>query len=244
MRYAIISDVHANLEALQAVRRKLALEGFDKMICLGDFVGYNPDPAPCIIILKDEISYAVRGNHDKAVADLIDLNYFNYHAREAVLWTRQRLLTSELDFLRNLAHGPILVNEKILICHGSPEDEDRYLITNRDIESTFVYLRSKYPKVKICFFGHTHLPYAASQEDGFIAKNGSLQLKKNQLYLINPGSVDQPRDGNFKAAFGIYDDIKDEFYFYRVDYPLEETGQKIIHEGLPALEAERLKLGR
>lgn len=243
MRYAIISDVHANLEALIAVKRKLVMLGYDKMICLGDFVGYNPDPCACISMLKNEISYAVRGNHDKAVASLTDLYCFNYHAREAVLWTRKRLSPLELEFLSSLPEGPLLVNEKILLCHGSPEDEDRYLISNKDIASAFAYVRANFPTVKICFFGHTHLPYAASQEDGLIAPNGSLQLKKNRLYLINPGSVGQPRDGNFKAAFGLYDDTKDEFYFYRVDYPLEETGQKIIEEGLPVLEAERLKRG-
>ncbi len=244
MRYAIISDIHSNREALEAVLLKIGKLRVDKILCLGDVVGYNADPQFCVPRTLDVSASAVRGNHDKAVAGLMSVEYFNSHAAEAVSWTRRALDPEAMTAVKNLAPGPRAAGDGILLCHGSPQDEDLYLVSEESVRDAFACLRKSYAEARICFFGHTHVPLAIDNQMNLLNTEGAVFLEKDRVHLVNPGSVGQPRDNNPDAAFGILDDDDRIFTFYRVSYAIKETQQKIFRAGLPPVLAQRLALGR
>lgn len=248
MIICVISDIHANWEALQAV--SAVLDGFhpDSTICLGDLVGYNADPDACVRDLAARTSVVIRGNHDKAVTGLLPLDWFNPVAREAALWTRERAQADTLSRVAALPQWPVEASEGVLICHGTPMDEDRYMIEKGSIEESFDFLFEMHPDVRVCFFGHTHIPMIARKERGgrkavMDCVDGQVFLSKGWTYLINPGSVGQPRDGNPGATFGILDTKKWSYRMYRVPYDSAETRRKIAAAGLPRQLALRLEGG-
>ncbi|MBN2352141.1 MAG: metallophosphoesterase family protein [Spirochaetales bacterium] len=244
MRCAIISDIHSNREALEAVLLTIGKLRVDKILCLGDVVGYNADPGFCVAKTLSVSASAVRGNHDKAVAGLMNVEYFNSHAAEAVSWTRRTLDPESIAAVKNLAPGPIDAGEGILLCHGSPQEEDLYLVSEESVRDAFARLRDFHAGARICFFGHTHMPLAIDNQMNLLNTEGAVFLEKDRVHLINPGSVGQPRDNNPDAAFGILDDDDRIFTFYRVPYAVKETQQKILRAGLPPVLAHRLTLGR
>ena len=244
MRYAIISDIHSNVEALEAVLKKIRQVKADKIYCLGDVVGYNADPGSCLERIRDVADKVIRGNHDKAVCGIMDITYFNSYAADAVRWTTAALGEEDVKYLTELPEGPSDTGEGILICHGAPQDEDLYLVTSDSIDEGFSFLEKEFSGIHICFFGHTHVPLAIDNEKNMLNTEGAVYLEKDKVYLINPGSVGQPRDGDSQAAFGIYDDQDSIFTFYRVPYAVEETQEKIISAGLPPVLAQRLALGK
>jgi diadenosine tetraphosphatase ApaH/serine/threonine PP2A family protein phosphatase len=254
MLYAIISDIHGNREALEAVFAAIDAMPVDAVLCLGDIVGYNPDPGACLQAVMSRARLVIRGNHDRAVAGLMDLSWFNRVAREAALWTRENLGPEALAAVRGLPAGPLEAEDGILLCHGTPYDEDAYLMDGASAERSFTALQGMFPSVGVCFVGHTHYPLAlARRRNGGprgrgprepVTESGTLELRDGEVYVINPGSVGQPRDGNPRASFGILDTQRRQYRNLRVAYDIAETQRKILESGLPPELARRLAEGR
>ncbi|HEY7441223.1 MAG TPA: metallophosphoesterase family protein [Vicinamibacterales bacterium] len=248
MRYLILSDIHGNLEALDAVLAHAAAQEFDNVLVLGDLVGYGADPNAVVDAIRALDPFSViRGNHDKVAARLEGAEAFNIAARKAISWTTQTLTAKNLDYLAALEEGPLLVDDQVEICHGAPSDEDEYLFEVRDAVRA---LRDA--KRPICFFGHTHVQivYQLSDE-GELDVSGSdassarrLSLLGSHKYLINPGSIGQPRDGDPRAAYGLLDSEIQELKLFRVSYAVDRAQAKIRQAGLPEVLASRLAVGR
>jgi predicted phosphodiesterase len=245
VRYLILSDIHANWEALEAV---LAHAGgaYDRILCCGDVVGYGADPDRVTEWVRGHVERIVRGNHDKACAGLEDLEWFNPVARASAIWTQSVTLPENIAYLRELARGPERVNG-FQILHGSPLDEDEYVINAREVAQLAPYLETD-----VSFFGHTHLQggflchrNGVKRLPGVPAEQGSdtLALETDVFYMINPGSVGQPRDGDPRAAYAIYDDAARVVEFRRAAYDVQTAQNKIVKAGLPELLALRLAMG-
>jgi predicted phosphodiesterase len=243
MRYAIISDIHANSEALVTAQRALNRMNIDKIVCLGDIVGYNADPDFCVKRVGNLADVVVRGNHDKAVAGLLNYNNFNYNASQAVRWTQGNLTAATLRHLKEFKPGPVIIDEVILACHGAPENEDKYITNSQNALNSIYYVKRNYPGIRICFFGHTHIPAVWGEQGEFFALKKTRTLQRNKVYFINPGSIGQPRDNDPRTSFGVFDTGTWTYEYYRMEYPLTETQQKIIRQGLSPALARRLSLG-
>ena len=245
MRYLILSDIHANWEALQAVLAH-ADSRYDRVVCCGDVVGYGADPDAVTEWVRDHAAHVVRGNHDKACAGLEDLEWFNPIARFSALWTMEVMDGGNLDYLRDLAKGPERVNG-FQILHGSPLDEDEYVVSEQDVAQIAPYLDAA-----TSFFGHTHL------QGGFLchrngvrrfarlppgAESETFELEPDVDYLINPGSVGQPRDGDPRSAYAVYQPEARLITLCRTGYDIAAAQKKILAAGLPELLALRLNSG-
>ena len=245
MRHLIFTDIHGNLEALLAVLKFIQKKRIDHYIFLGDLVGYGASPNEVIqkILTLKPLSI-IRGNHDKAVSGLDSVQTFNPIAASAIFWTKKTITKKNLDFLSRLKQSPEIIHDTITICHGAPFDEDYYIFGEFDAAEAFSYVQTP-----LCFFGHTHFPYIYAERDGnvegtFLEGNSNeIKLEKGIRYLINPGSVGQPRDRNPRAAFAICDTETRIIKFFRVDYEIEEAKKMILDEKLPPALAERLSLG-
>ena len=246
MRYLILSDIHANWQALQAVLADA--EGkYDKVLCCGDIVGYGANPNEVTEWVRTNAASCVRGNHDKAAAGLDDLEWFNPFARESALWTQKELSKENLTYLRFLERGPLRLG-KIQILHGSPVDEDEYLVGRDDAQQVAYYLDVPYS-----FFGHTHLQGGFSYHRNgvrLIARPALhearrvVEIDADVYYLINAGSVGQPRDTDPRAAYALYTEGEPVVLLCRTPYDIQGAKEKIIAAGLPAFLAERLDSGR
>jgi predicted phosphodiesterase len=240
LRYGIISDIHSNLEALQAVLAELEKERIDAYLSTGDIVGYGADPEDCIRITRDLGTTVVAGNHDWAVASRLSLDYFNPYAREAIYWTQERLSGADTKYLNDL---PLLLEvEDVTLVHGTlygPENFD-YLLTSYDAHLSFQLL-----KTRLCLVGHSHVPITFTM-NGTVSFSFDLEtdLSSIQKAIANPGSVGQPRDENPKAAYAVLDTDAQNFRIERVEYDIEAATSKILRAGLPEVLAERLWLGR
>jgi diadenosine tetraphosphatase ApaH/serine/threonine PP2A family protein phosphatase len=248
VRYLVITDIHGNLEALDAVLAAMTARGYDETLVLGDLVGYGADPNAVVDRVRELRPRAmVRGNHDKVATGIEDGESFNLVARSAVQWTNDALTPANRDFLVKLPTGPVAVDDDIEICHGSPFDEDMYIFDELDALRAFEV--STRP---VCLFGHTHVAVAFRRTSDRLevpAGPGDtdevrLPIEAESKYLINVGSVGQPRDGDPRAAAGIVDTTARRIEFYRVRYPIEEAQRKIRQAGLPDVLARRLALGR
>lgn len=244
MRFLVFADIHGNLEALRAVLELAKNESIDHYLFLGDLVGYGASPNEVIeIISRLKPISLVRGNHDKAVAGLESTDMFNPVAAAAIHWTRGWINPDNQKFLANIKKGPIKVHRSLTICHGSPFDEDYYIFGEFDAAESFRYLRTN-----VGFFGHTHFPVVYATRPGYLEGqllmgNAEIHLKRSLKYLINPGSVGQPRDRNPLASCGIYDSEKQTFSLLRVKYDVAEAQRKIRATKLPSSLAERLAHG-
>lgn len=243
MRTAFISDLHSNAEALKEVLKRIKNLSVDRFICLGDIVGYNADPDYCVERVLPLAEWLVRGNHDKAVSGLMDINCFSSAAKEAVLWTRRIIENKNLELIRNLQPGPIAIDGKFLICHGSPMDEDEYIFYIDTIRECFCFMGEHYEGIDLCFFGHTHMPAIIEENARAYYPEGPVKLVRGRRYLINSGSVGQPRDGISLASFGVLDDREMNYQLFRVEYKIEKTQNKVISAGLPPVLARRLASG-
>ena len=251
MRILLLSDIHANLEALDACLANAP--SFDMVLNLGDIVGYGASPNEVTDRSRQLGRVFVRGNHDKAATGVMDLNDFNPMAAAAAIWTRNELRSENLEWLRALPQGPISVPDfpDVQLVHGSPNDEDEYVVSLGDALAPLITLATP-----LTFFGHTHLQGGffanGSSADGFRpeyrtvgqAESVALQLKKGARYLINPGSVGQPRDGDWRAAFALYDTGEQVVHFHRTPYNLKQAQDRIFAANLPARLATRLAAGR
>lgn len=247
MRYLIIGDIHANIEALTAV---LAVEraerAWDHVLVLGDLVGYGAAPNEVVDRIRELNPVAIiRGNHDKAACGIEDGSNFNQVARLAALWTLETLTPDNRRYLEELPAGPGAIDDLVEICHGSPFDEDHYIFDGEDA------LRALSSSGRpVCLFGHTHLPvvfhYEKETFDGFVPEDAetTIDLDANARYLVNAGSVGQPRDGDPRAAYGVYDSSARSLTLKRVVYPVDAAQRRILSAGLPASLANRLAVGR
>jgi predicted phosphodiesterase len=246
VRYLIVSDLHANLEALNAVLREAAGR-YDQAICCGDVVGYGADPNAVTDWVRANCAVVVRGNHDRASSGLDDLEWFNPVARAAAGWTLENLSAGNADYIRSLPQGPILA-DGFQVVHGSPYDEDEYVLAAGEAGQAFGYLEAR-----MAFFGHTHV------QGGFIWNHSRvesiapthphsdrqhMEVDPDCAYLVNPGSVGQPRDGDPRAAFAVYDPAMHMLTYFRTEYDVGAAQKKIREVGLPPILAERLAVGR
>lgn len=243
MRYLIISDIHANRHALEAVLADAAIRGYDATLCLGDIVGYGGDPAAALALtMALEPVGLIRGNHDKVCAGLEPATSFNDVARRAVEWTRQTLSGAELSTLAALPRGPVRITSDLEICHGAPFNEDHYVFDRSDAGRAM-----SSTSARLCLFGHTHLPALYSTPAHPVSygdrDNDEYQLPREGGVLINVGSVGQPRDGDPRAAYGLLDLERSTLQLRRVEYDVTGAQAAIRAAGLPAWLANRLATG-
>ena len=243
MRYFVLSDIHSNIEALTAVVGKAKEIGFDRALCCGDLVGYGPNPAEVMDVLDEIKTTSIRGNHDRVISGLDEPTHFNVAARQAVEWTREHLGEPYRRRLAALTIGPLPITEKAQLVHGSARDEDEYVVTQPDV---VVNLALSSPA--ITFFGHTHEPGVFTRTIHWRPEyepDGSARLRlPSDKVLVNPGSVGQPRDGDPRASFVIWDDQESTVEFHRVDYPIETTQARMRDAKLPEFLVTRLAFGR
>ena len=245
MRYFIFSDVHANIEAFDAVLSAIAGEQVNRIIFLGDIVGYGAQPNEAVTRLKQlKPDAMVRGNHDKVIAEIEDGSGFQDLAYTSAMWSRLQMQPDNKAYLRSIPQGPITLEQDIQISHGSPHDEDFYILSHLDARPILHQSESW-----IVFYGHTHLPMIYSTESRFSQYYPEedefyYRLSEERQYLINPGSVGQPRDLNPKASFALLDTDEKLIYIKRVEYDIQAAQRKIREVGLPTWHADRLTDGR
>jgi predicted phosphodiesterase len=246
LRYLVLTDIHANLEALNTCLADAKARGYERSLVLGDLVGYGADPNPVVERVQAlEPVAIVRGNHDKVACGLEQPEGFNAVAKIAARWTLDALSPSHREWLAGLPEGPTIVDDLIEICHGSPYDEDAYITDEMDAVRVL-----KVSARPLCLFGHTHYPAVFELSGGELNLGRSagaesrLALREGAKYLVNPGSVGQPRDGDPRAAYAIVDSETMEVELVRVDYPIAATQSKLLKAGLPEILAQRLTLGR
>ena len=251
MRILLLSDIHANLEALESCLA--AAPSFDSVVNLGDVVGYGASPNEVVDRSRSLGKMFVRGNHDKAATGLLSLDDFNSLAATAAIWTRDQLTPEHHEWLVSLPQGPLPLEgfPQAQLVHGSPEDEDAYIVSIGDALVPLLALTTP-----LTFFGHTHLQGGffanGTSADGFRpeyrtvgqAESVSLQLKPDTRYLINPGSIGQPRDGDWRAAFALFDTEAQIVHFHRAPYNLKAAQDRIFAANLPPRLATRLAAGR
>jgi diadenosine tetraphosphatase ApaH/serine/threonine PP2A family protein phosphatase len=247
MRYLILSDIHANLDALDAVLDAAPRDSYDRLLVLGDLVGYGANPNEVVDRIFDLApDVLIRGNHDKVAAGLEDTEAFNYLAAQAVRWTRESLTPENRDRIAALVAGPVMVDARVEVCHGTPFDEDVYIFEMEDAVQALDAAERP-----LCFFGHTHVPVVFERDGDRLGVIGPdldkrlpVAIRPNRRHLVNPGSVGQPRDGDPRAAFATFDSERSEVELRRVVYPSDAAQRKIVEAGLPESLADRLGLGR
>ncbi|HEY0514409.1 MAG TPA: metallophosphoesterase family protein [Thermoanaerobaculia bacterium] len=246
MRYLILSDMHANWEAFETVLRRARRKRYDAVLVLGDLVGYGAAPNQVVEAVRGlgPRLYTVRGNHDKVVSGIDSGGNFNQTALTAAQWTTGRLTAANLRYVRELPQGPLRVEEGLAICHGSPLDEDTYVFS--DVDAWEIFSRFDMP---VTFFGHTHIPSLFWLEGRLLGvralrgTSGRIALSPGGRYLINPGSIGQPRDRDPRAAYMVYDSERRVVNWYRIPYAIGEAQRRIRKAGLPSNLADRLAVG-
>ena len=247
MVYGIISDIHSNLEAITSVFDELERRGVDKTICLGDVVGYGANPNECCDLLRESTSHIVLGNHDAGSLGLTSLRSFSKMAVSVCQWTGQTLTDENRNWLKGLplikeivwAHGCV----PILIVHSAPKNPSQwqYILSLKNAITEFKVFSNQ-----ICFVGHSHVPCSFIEQDSRynIVESPKFTLKPDARYIINPGSIGQPRDKDSRASFAIYEPEHGKVEIVRVEYDIKGAQQKIIDAGLPEFLASRLALGK
>ena len=243
MRYAILSDIHSNLEAFSAVLESIASEKPDAIICLGDIVGYGASPKECLDLVRSHCHHIVAGNHDHAVLGLTNKEFFNPNAKKAVEWTAQKLSTEDLDFLKGL---PVCLEMNNLVAtHATlnKPTEWGYILDEYEADACFSFMK---PQNRVTFIGHSHIPLAF--ENGplvrFLGFITHLEMNPSYQYVVNVGSVGQPRDGINLASYALYDSKNLTVDLIRTSYDIKTAQKKILDAGLPSFLAERIQYGR
>jgi diadenosine tetraphosphatase ApaH/serine/threonine PP2A family protein phosphatase len=246
MRRLIVSDIHSNWDALQAVLQDAAGQ-YDEILCCGDLVGYNACPREVVDWAMGAVAHTVRGNHDRVCAFIDEPNDFNHYALQAARWTHAQLDARQLGWLRSLPVGPLVLDGYELV-HGSPYDEDEYVV---DLSEAAIARQALH--THLCLFGHTHL------QGGWVWERGGMmelrrprsgeretlyEISDDAVWLVNCGSVGQPRDRDPRAAYALWDTERRTIALRRVEYPVEEAQKKILNAGLPEHLAIRLAFGR
>jgi predicted phosphodiesterase len=240
MKYAIIADIHGNLDAFQVVLDDIKAQHATHIVCLGDIVGYNAQPKECLNIVRQMNIPCVKGNHDEYCSTENHLDGFNPHAAEAVHWTRQQLADEEKQWLRELKYSRMAAN--FTMVHATLDAPERwgYVFDKLAAAASFPYQNTQ-----MCFFGHTHVPVAFMRDT--VVRGGTyskFKVDPAKKYFINVGAVGQPRDNNPKCAYVIYDMDAQTIELRRLDYDIASAQKKILDAGLPERLAERLAFGR
>lgn len=248
MRILILSDIHANLVALQAVLDAVDRSSIDQLWCLGDTVGYGPNPNECVALMQELATHCLVGNHDWAALDMLDIEDFNPEARQAALWTRERLTPESVAFLSGLEGRMDAVHPDFTLAHGSPQHPIwEYILYPSTAAENFPLFDTRF-----CLVGHTHKPVIFRQEVGqeevlALQPATSVPLPLAQTegvrFIINPGSVGQPRDNDPRAAYAIYDDEAGTLTFFRLEYNIAETQRRMREARLPERLVQRLEYG-
>jgi predicted phosphodiesterase len=244
VRYLVFSDIHSNLESFEKFLVQKKVKNVDKILFLGDLVGYGPNPDEVISQFRELPNLkAVRGNHDKVIADLESSSLFNPAAAFSAEWSKLKISPANFQYLKKLPKGPQIVDRFITLCHGSTFDEDYYVFSQFEASESF-----KFMETSIGFFGHTHFPiiyYLRNEKLDVVplSENTRIKLDGNTRYLINPGSIGQPRDKNPASSFIVFDSTRMEITFSRFTYEVSKTQKKIREAGLPELLASRLEAG-
>lgn len=249
MRFLILSDIHGNIDALDAVLARTPRDSYDRLLILGDLVGYGANPNEVVDRIFDlEPDVMIRGNHDKVSTGVEGIESFRRVAAEAARWTHKALTPENLERVAGLPAGPKNVDRDVEVCHGTPFDEDTYVFDEEDAARALDASRRT-----ICFFGHTHVPVAYVRRGSELTVTHPLpggpettviNVDKTRRYLINPGSVGQPRDTDPRASYATYDSKKPRVEIRRVPYRIDLAQQRITEAGLPESLAFRLGLGR
>ena len=236
----MFSDIHSNLEALSSVEDAISREKVDHIFSVGDIVGYGADPARCIKKTKEITKTVICGNHDAAVIGTSDARFFNSSARKAVFWTKENLSEKECAFLQKLKLS--YKNKDLTLVHGTLHEPEQfhYML---DLQSA--YMTFSLMKTRVCFVGHTHVPgiFALKSDEISYITRGSYSFGKDEKIIVNAGSVGQPRDGDPRAAYCIYDTDKSMIEIKRCGYDIQAAQKKIVKAGLPEFLAERLAEG-
>jgi len=243
MLIGIISDLHANLEATQAVFAKLDAIGPDRIVCLGDVAGYGANPNEVIDIVREREITTLMGNHDASACGLEEPWFFNSKAQAAIYWQAGRLRADNRDWLRGLP-SDFTFADFCLAVHGAPGNRDDYIYDWLDAMQQLEFLDGT--SSRVCFFGHSHLASLFGEKGNppFAEASSGFSLNRQNRYFINPGSVGQPRDGDSRAAFGVLRTDTMRFEFQRAEYDIQTTARKIVEAGLPPSLARRLSRGR
>jgi predicted phosphodiesterase len=238
VRYLILSDIHANRAALDAVLA--AAKGrYDAILNCGDIVGYGPDPNYAVAFSRENCLHTIRGNHDKAAVGLTELEWFNPVARTSALWTTGVLTPENAAWVASLPAGPLEVEDFSLV-HGSPPDEDEYMVEVSDAEAAAGFTRTS-----LSFFGHTHLQggFQIHRSGSRVVRPTIAVLDETSLWFINPGSVGQPRDNDPRAAWAVYETESQTVTYHRTEYDIDDTYRRIMGAGLPDVLGLRLYRG-
>lgn len=240
MKYAIIADIHANLDAFQVVLDDIQTQKCDKVVCLGDVVGYGAEPKKCLDIVRAMAIPCIKGNHDEYCSIDEHTEGFNPQAAEAILWTRQQLTQEDRNWLRDLKYLRLIAN--FTIVHATLDVPQRwgYVFDKLAAAASFTYQNTN-----VCFFGHTHVPVAFVRDT--MVRGGTyskFKVEPGRKYFVNVGSIGQPRDGNPKAAYVVYDMTEGTIELRRLDYDIASAQRKIREAGLPERLAERLAYGK
>jgi len=244
LRYGLIADVHANLRALQVALSSLQQAGIDKLVFLGDLVGYGAEPGECIDLLKDQKNLvAISGNHDRQVTGDKDPQ-MRRTATRALEWTQSVLKPSQMRYLQKLAQGQTLDDVFILV-HGSLLSRDAYILNTKEVEVNRKCMVEEFKGMRICFFAHTHVPMLIGTKSLVrdLRETKAFQLSQKDVYLINPGSVGQPRDKCPLSSFAIFDSSSWTITFVRKPYDIAGAKKAIVSVGLPEKFARRLEVG-
>lgn len=241
MLYAVLSDVHSNLEALDAVLADIQQKKIRDLLFIGDAVGYGPNPNECLNQLTGKCKALLAGNHDWGAIGLTDISYFNEYARYAVEWTQMVITEENKKVLKLFPVTKELRDEDILLVHSTPKEPEEwhYLLTLWDAEINFQYFNNKF-----CFLGHSHQPFIIEKlpSGEFMTYKNAAKIRKNSRYIINAGSVGQPRDGDPRACYTVIND--EEVALMRVPYDIVSVQNKMKKEKLPFTLIERLSIGR
>lgn len=240
MRYAILSDIHGNLDALKSVLTALETQRIDSYVCLGDIVGYGPQPSECLHEIQKYSSVIVAGNHDLAACDKINIAAFNALAKEAILWTRSKLNDAELLYLSSLP-----LQERFESCHfvhGTLYAPELFDYVQSSYDAHLSMARMEAP---VCFVGHSHVPVTFVQGDSITySLNTTYRIEQDKKAIVNVGSVGQPRDKDPRACYAVYDVEALTVSIRRVTYDIDSVVAKVREAGLPGSLGERLRLGR
>lgn len=244
-KYGIISDIHANYQALKVALDYLAMAGVEKLLCLGDLVGYGAEPFECIQAIRDKPDiYTIAGNHDRQVIGEKDPR-MRKTASKVLEWTADNISPANARYLKQLPQG-MTVDDTFVIVHGSLVERDAYIMTPEEITKNHQAMITDFSNFKVCFFGHTHLPMLIPTKSRVIMdlrETKGIQLDRNDVYLINPGSVGQPRDRCPLSSFAIFDTEQWTVTFVRRPYDIRMAQRAILDNALPEKFARRLAVG-
>lgn len=243
-RLGVITDLHSNFEALKVAVNWFDEHGITDVVCLGDIIGYNANPLEVTYLTHTRVRFSLKGNHERYVLG-VKAKGVREEKLEVIDWTRDQLSQDYKDWLASLPDYH-LYEGRVLLVHGSPRDPDEYVYKPETFATSLKHMEEHYPGIRLCFFGHSHLPMCISKNkvDSRMGETRTLQLDRKTTYLINPGSVGQPRDGVAKTSFGVMDFKRYAFTWVRLDYDHTTTGERIRDVGLDAGLATRLARGK